>query len=131
MKIRRLTGGVAATAALALVLTACASDGGDGDTTSSDTGSASASESESAEVVEPENSGKADLGDITTKDDTISYSLGAEEWLGYNGNTPATYSTYTSVVNDRIQSSFTYFGTDGAIYVNEELGNVELTSTIR
>ncbi|TGO04135.1 ABC transporter substrate-binding protein [Serinibacter arcticus] len=122
-----MTAGFAAVAATALVLSACTSSpGGDDPTTgesSSDTADPSAEPTEAYEGTD-----KQDLGDVTTVDDQISYSLGEDEWLGYNGNTPETYSTYNSVVNDRIQSGFTYFGTDGTIYVNEDLGNVELVS---
>ncbi|WP_245566803.1 ABC transporter family substrate-binding protein [Jonesia quinghaiensis] len=69
---------------------------------------------------------KVDLGEVTTKEDTIYYSLGGEEWLGYNGNTPETYSTYNSVVNERLIEGFMYFGTDGTIYQNENFGSFKL-----
>jgi peptide/nickel transport system substrate-binding protein len=122
-----MTAGFAAVAATALVLSACTSSpGGDDPTTgesSSDTADPSAEPTEAYEGTD-----KQDLGDVTTVDDTISYTLGEDEWLGYNGNTPETYSTYNSVVNERFQSAFTYFGTDGTIYVNEDFGNVELVS---
>ncbi|GMA30568.1 ABC transporter family substrate-binding protein [Litorihabitans aurantiacus] len=123
-----MTAGMAVVAATALVLSACTSTPqGDGDETPTDGGSSdTGTGGGSGEAYE--GTDKEDLGDITTVDDTISYSLGEDEWLGYNGNTPETYSTYNSVVNDRMQSGFTYFGTDGTIYVNEELGNVELVS---
>ncbi|HLS48455.1 MAG TPA: ABC transporter substrate-binding protein, partial [Actinomycetaceae bacterium] len=39
-----------------------------------------------------------------------------------------TYATWNSVVNNRVQSSFTYFGTDGTIHPNEELGTFEAVS---
>ncbi len=125
-----MTAGMAVVAATALVLSACTSSpGGDDPTTGETTSGETESSDPSAEPTEAyDGTDKQDLGDITTVDDTISYSLGEDEWLGYNGNTPETYSTYNSVVNDRIQSGFTYFGTDGTIYVNEELGNVELVS---
>ena len=121
MKIRKFAAPLALLASGALVLSACGTseDPKPGATnTTTATGGTTA----------PENSGKADLGDVVTKDDTISYSLGAEEWLGYNGNTPETYSTYNSVVNDRIIGSFIYFGTDGTVYQDKEYGSFELTS---
>lgn len=130
MKIRKMTGGVALVAATALVLSACTSGSSDEDSTdtATDESSEGTDEGGSGEEAMYEGTDKEDLGDITTKDDTVSFSLGEDEWLGYNGNTPETYSTYNSVVNDRMQSGFTYFGTDGTIYVNEQFGNVELVS---
>ncbi len=122
-------GSVAATAALALVLTACTSGGGTNDDATAETTAAPTTEETSGGgSAEATDSCKADLGDVTTASDSISYSLGEDEWLGYNGNTPETYSTYNSVVNDRFQSGFTYFGTDGTICVDENIGNVELVS---
>jgi peptide/nickel transport system substrate-binding protein len=123
LKIRRTHATVAMLATGALLLSACTSsdDGGDDSpsaTTTSGTGGS----------AEPTSTGKEDLGEVTTASDSISYSLGGEEWLGYNGNTPETYSTYNSVVNDRIFGSFMYFGTDGAIYQDESYGTFELTS---
>lgn len=119
MKIRRTHAAVAMFAGGALLLSGC---------TTSETPKPTGSQSETGGGTEPETSGKADLGDITSKADTVRYSLGAEEWLGYNGITPETYSTYQSVVNDRMLSGFMYFGTDGEIYQDEEYGTFELTS---
>lgn len=72
-----------------------------------------------------EGTGKADLGEVTTKDDEIFYSVGADEWAGYNGAIPENYDVYTSVVNSRTSSMFAYFGTDGEIHGNPEFGTVE------
>ena len=121
LKIRKFAAPLALLASGALVLSACGTseDPKPGASNSTTTPGGSAT---------PENSGKADLGDVVTKDDSISYTLGAEEWLGYNGNTPETYSTYNSVVNDRIIGSFIYFGTDGTIYQDKEYGSFELVS---
>lgn len=120
MKIRKFAAPLALLASGALVLSACGtSEDPKTPTTTTTNGSTSAA---------PENSGKADLGDVTTKDDSISYSLGAEEWLGYNGNTPETYSTYNSVVNDRIFGGFIYFGTDGTVYQDASYGSFKLVS---
>ncbi|GII99664.1 peptide ABC transporter substrate-binding protein [Sediminihabitans luteus] len=71
---------------------------------------------------------KADLGDVTTKDDTVSYSVGEDEFLGYNSYTPETYSTYNSVVTDRMLEGFVYFGTDGTICQNDSFGSYEVVS---
>lgn len=121
MKIRRTHATVAMLATGALVLAGCTSSDDSDD-------SPSASSSSSGGSAEPTSTGKEDLGEVVTADDSISYSLGGEEWLGYNGNTPETYSTYNSVVNDRIFGSFMYFGTDGAIYQDEDYGTFTLTS---
>ncbi|WP_235866377.1 ABC transporter substrate-binding protein [Serinibacter arcticus] len=124
-----MTAGIAVVAATALVLSACTSSPSEEETTSAGDDETSETTDPSSEPTETyEGTDKQDLGDVTTVDDSISYSLGEDEWLGYNGNTPETYSTYNSVVNERFQSAFTYFGTDGTIYVNEEFGNVELVS---
>ncbi len=90
--------------------------------------SESSSSSSDGGTTTVEGSGKADLGDVVTKDDTIYYTLGGEEWTGYNGNTPETYSTYTSVVNDRMSDGFMYFGVDGSIHQNEEFGSFKIVS---
>lgn len=121
MKIRRTHATVAMLATGALVLAGCTSSDDSDD-------SPSASSSSTGGSAEPTSTGKEDLGEVVTADDSISYSLGGEEWLGYNGNTPETYSTYNSVVNDRIFGSFMYFGTDGAIYQDEDYGTFTLTS---
>ncbi len=123
MNIRRMAAPVALLASGALVLSACtASEDPETPNTSSSTSTGGTG------GVEPTDTGKADLGEVVTADDTIYYTLGGEEWLGYNGNTPETYSTYQSVVNDRMFSGFMYFGTDGAIYQDEEYGTFEVTS---
>ena len=124
MKTRRLRNVVALIAVGALTLSGCVSEAPEGNGTSSPgTPSSGAPGS-----VDPANTGKAALGDVVTKDDTISYTLGEVEWTGYNGNTPETYSTYTSVVNDRLIGGFVYFGTDGEIYQNEEYGTFKLAN---
>ena len=71
---------------------------------------------------------KADLGDITTNSDTVSFSSGAEEYNAYNGDTAGTNSTYNAVVNNQLSSGFWYWGTDGTVYPNEWFGSYEKTS---
>lgn len=71
---------------------------------------------------------KADLGQVSTKDDKVYYSVGPDEWAGYNGNTPENYSTYNSAVNDRMFGGFMYFGTDGSICQDKEYGSFKLVS---
>jgi peptide/nickel transport system substrate-binding protein len=123
MRVQRISKAVAVGAALALALTACAPGGGNAPTES-----ATSATTDGKFSVEPTNSGLADLGDIKTKDDSVSYSVGAEEFISYNGLTPESYSTYNSAITDRLFASFTYFGTDGKIYPNEDLGKYEVVS---
>ncbi|MFP3473156.1 ABC transporter family substrate-binding protein, partial [Micrococcus sp. SIMBA_144] len=68
-----------------------------------------------AEAAGPE---VADLGDVETQDGSIASSVGADDFLSYNGLQSNTYTTYTSAVADRMFSSFWYFGTDGSIIPN-------------
>ena len=42
--------------------------------------------------------------------------------------TPQTYSTYNSAITDRVLAGFSYFGTDGKIYQNKDLGSYEKVS---
>ncbi|MGB5951982.1 MAG: ABC transporter substrate-binding protein, partial [Ornithinimicrobium sp.] len=123
MKIRRTT--MAIVAAGALTLSACTS-GGDSDEeggggSESDSGSEE-SESSGEDVVE-----KPDLGDVETKDDQVTYSLGEQEWDSWNDQTSATNSTYNSVLNSQTQGAFWYFGTDGSIVPDETFGTYEKT----
>ncbi|QRQ79585.1 ABC transporter family substrate-binding protein [Glutamicibacter protophormiae] len=122
MRFQRVSKAVVVGAAMAMALSACAPGG-------SET-SPSASESEGAgnAGAEATTTGLADLGDITTKDGTIKVSIGAPEFISYNGFTPQTYSTYNSGITDRMFAGFTYFGTDGKIYANEDLGSFEKIS---
>ena len=122
MRFQRVSKAVAVGAAMALALSACAPGGG-GDPAASESGAAGGNGS--AEVT---NSGLADLGDITTKDGAINVSIGAPEFLSYNGFTPNTYSTYNSGIVDRMFAGFSYFGTDGTLYPNEDLGSYEKVS---
>lgn len=106
----------------ALLLAACtspAADDADADETAAPDRAAS---------VEADGPCKADLGDVQTADGTVSISIGEVEWLGYNSNTPETYSTYNSVVNSRMFGSFFYYGTDGTICEDAEFGSIELVS---
>ncbi len=63
-----------------------------------------------------------------TNDDTIYYSTGEVEWAGYNSLLGSTYSSYNTAVNDRVISSFVYFGPDATIEANEDMGTFELIS---
>jgi len=110
MKIGTMGRGVALFAASTLALAACTSDSGDEET----------SESPAAEETSEAASG--------SNDDTIYLSIGEDEWDGYNELTPDTYSSYNSLVNERVRQTFTYFDENAGIQVNEDFGNVELIS---
>ncbi len=130
---------MAVVAAGALALAGCTSEtetpeegttapeaGGD---TESETGDAEDETATSGGEAGGEGStGKADLGDVVTADDEISFSTGSEQYNAYNGDTSATNSTYNATVNNQLQSGFWYWGTDGAIYPNEWFGSYEVTS---
>ena len=91
MRFQRVSKAVVVGAAMALALSACA-PGGPEESKSSDAPTTEASQSGGG--TEATTTGLADLGDITTKDDTIKVSVGAPEFISYNGFTPQTYSTY-------------------------------------
>ncbi|SOC54586.1 ABC transporter substrate-binding protein [Ornithinimicrobium cerasi] len=136
---------MAVVAAGALVLAGCTSDpettegetsasagGGTTDDESSETegsddGSATSDAGGDAGGEEGDTA-KADLGDVQTADDTVTFSTGAEEYNAYNGNTSSTNSTYNAVVNNQLIGAFWYWGTDGTIYPNEWFGSYEVTS---
>ncbi|WP_345473386.1 ABC transporter family substrate-binding protein [Glutamicibacter ectropisis] len=121
MRFQRVSKAVVVGAAMALALSACAPGG-------SDSSSEASKSTESNGGAEVTNSGLADLGDVTTKDDTIKVTVGAPEFISYNGFTPQTYSTYNSAITDRMFAGFYYMGTDGTIYPNKDLGSYEKVS---
>ncbi|MFW2514689.1 ABC transporter substrate-binding protein [Demequina sp. SO4-13] len=108
MKFGKFGKGAAVIAMATLALAACTSEDPDGDT--------------------PETSATESVATGGTNDDTIYYSAGEVEWNGYNDVTSATYSTYNSVVNDRVRSGFVYFGPNAEILPNEDIGSFELVS---
>ena len=118
MKIRRLSAAVAVAATGALLFSACTSPAGSDDTADGESTASSAS---------ADGPCKADLGDVTTADGEVKVSV-EDEFLGYNSNTPETYSTYNSAVTDQLFSNFWYFGDDGTICSNEDFGTYEAIS---
>jgi peptide/nickel transport system substrate-binding protein len=122
LKIRRAGAAIAAAATGALLFSACSSPAGNQEETEA-TPTGSTTESAGADTP-----CKADIGEVTTADGNVSYSVGEDEFLGYNSNTPETYSTYNSAVTDRIFGGFMYFGTDGTICPDEEYGTFEAIS---
>ena len=139
MKYTKLSAAAALAAGSALILSACAPGGGNaGDSSSNGSGASQGGDSGAGNVVEGDKGqkltaeasgpGKADLGDVKTQDGSIAYSVGADDFLSYNGLQSNTYTTYNSAVADRMFSSFWYFGTDGSIIPNEDFGTYEKTS---
>ena len=139
MKYTKLSAAAALAAGSALILSACAPGGGNaGDSSSSGSGASQGGDSGAGNVIEGDKGqkltaeasgpGKADLGDVKTQDGSIAYSVGADDFLSYNGLQSNTYTTYNSAVADRMFSSFWYFGTDGSIIPNKDFGTYEKTS---
>ena len=139
MKYTKLSAAAALAAGSALILSACAPGGGNaGDSSSNGSGAGQGGDSGAGNVIEGDKGQKltaeasgpemADLGDVKTQDGSIAYSVGADDFLSYNGLQSNTYTTYNSAVADRMFSSFWYFGTDGSIIPNEDFGTYEKTS---
>ena len=139
MKYTKLSAAAALAAGSALILSACAPGGGNaGDSSSSGSAASQGGDSGAGNVIEGDKGQKltaeasgpelADLGDVETQDGSIAYSVGADDFLSYNGLQSNTYTTYNSAVVDRLFSSFWYFGTDGSIIPNKDFGTYEKTS---
>lgn len=139
MKYMKLSAAAALAAGSALILSACAPGGGNaGDSSSNGSGASQGGDSGAGNVIEGDKGQKltaeasgpemADLGDVKTQDGSIAYSVGADDFLSYNGLQSNTYTTYNSAVVDRMFSSFWYFGTDGSIIPNKDFGTYEKTS---
>lgn len=139
MKYTKLSAAAALAAGSALILSACAPGGGNaGDSSNSGSAASQGGDSGAGNVIEGDKGqkltaeasgpGLADLGDVETQDGSIAYSVGADDFLSYNGLQSNTYTTYNSAVVDRMFSSFWYFGTDGSIIPNEDFGTYEKTS---
>ncbi|ORE63145.1 ABC transporter substrate-binding protein [Micrococcus luteus] len=139
MKYTKLSAAAALAAGSALILSACAPGGGNaGDSSSSGSGASQGGDSGAGNVIEGDKGqkltaeasgpGKADLGDVKTQDGSIAYSVGADDFLSYNGLQSNTYTTYNSAVADRMFSSFWYFGTDGSIIPDKDFWTYEKTS---
>ena len=138
MKYTKLSAAAALAAGSALILSACAPGGGNAGESSNGSGASQGGDSGAGNVIEGDKGqkltaeasgpGMADLGDVKTQDGSIAYSVGADDFLSYNGLQSNTYTTYNSAVVDRMFSSFWYFGTDGSIIPNEDFGTYEKTS---
>jgi peptide/nickel transport system substrate-binding protein len=121
LKIRRTSAAIAVAATGALLFSACTSPAGNDDEPESN-------ESTTASDIDPDDPCKQDTGITETQDGNVSYSVGEDEFLGYNSWTPETYSTYNSAVTERIQGQFFYFGVDGTICHDETFGTYEVTN---
>ena len=138
MKYTKLSAAAALAAGSALILSACAPGGGNAGESSNGSGASQGGDSGAGNVIEGDKGQKltaeasgpemADLGDVKTQDGSIAYSVGADDFLSYNGLQSNTYTTYNSAVVDRMFSSFWYFGTDGSIIPNKDFGTYEKTS---
>ena len=139
MKYTKLSAAAALAAGSALILSACAPGGGNaGDSSNSGSAASQGGDSGAGNVIEGDKGqkltaeasgpGLADLGDVETQDGSIAYSVGADDFLSYNGLQSNTYTTYNSAVADRMFSSFWYFGTDGSIIPDKDFGTYEKTS---
>ena len=138
MKYTKLSAAAALAAGSALILSACAPGGGNAGESSNGSGASQGGDSGAGNVIEGDKGqkltaeasgpGLADLGDVETQDGSIAYSVGADDFLSYNGLQSNTYTTYNSAVVDRMFSSFWYFGTDGSIIPNKDFGTYEKTS---
>ncbi|RRD06684.1 ABC transporter family substrate-binding protein [Arachnia propionica] len=126
----KFKGSKAALAALlggALMLGACTSGedpatqppAGTGETSASTTGTGSTPSGDADTCKKP-------VEVTAPKEGQVIYGPGPGKWSGYNNLTSATYSTYNSVVSDRILSSFVYFGTDGTICEDKDFGTIEV-----
>lgn len=122
-KYTKLSAAVAVTASSALLFTACSPGGEPTTDNEADQGVAEGQQY----TVEPEDTGKADLGDIETAEGTISVGM-EQDFTSYNNMMADNYSTYNSQIADRISGGFNYFGTDGTIYPDEEFGTIEVES---
>ncbi|MGQ7786513.1 ABC transporter substrate-binding protein [Nesterenkonia sp. K-15-9-6] len=135
MKIRKLSAAVAMTAAGALVLSGCtpgADENGNGNGEDEVTNGADADPGEAEGqqyTVDPTDGSKAELpDDWATADDEIRVSMGPDEFMSYNGLTPATYNVYNSTIVARLIDSFWYYGTDLSINRNEDFGTFDVVN---
>lgn len=136
---------MAIAAAGALVLSACTSDTGTDDPTTDEAGEDAGTddappgdEPTDDDMTEGPTEGdgemplgetaKEDLGEVTAAEGNISYSVGADEWQGFNSDLSSTNSVYNAVVNARLSHGFWYWGTDGTVYPNPDFGTYQMTS---
>lgn len=120
MKIRRITGGMAATAALALVLTACANTPSEDSTTTDGTDTETSEETTEATdgTTEAESTGG---GTITVAETNQFFSFNPNT---ANGNTDIN----SKVIGYPTRANFNYINSDLEIVKDESFGTYEVTS---
>lgn len=86
---------------------------------------AACSSTDAEEVVNP------DAGTdqtATSGGGTVSFTVGAEEFAGYNSTLSSTYSTGNNAITDRTRVGFGYFDANGVWQKGTELGDYEMIS---
>ncbi|MGO2632419.1 MAG: ABC transporter family substrate-binding protein [Galactobacter sp.] len=127
MRRKRVSAAVAIGAAAALALAACSPGGSDDKKDTKPKSSSSATGADGATQID--GSGRFDLSDFKTQEGKeIKVSVGGTEFGGYNTNTPNTYDTYSTAVSDLYLTSFQYYGTDGKVHQNKDLGSYKKVS---
>ncbi len=58
----------------------------------------------------------------------VAFTVGADEYAGYNNSLSSTYSTGNSAINDRMMTGFGYFQANGEWKAGTDLGSYEKTS---
>lgn len=124
MRFRKTSAGIGLALSAALLLGACTSP--DSEETAGQT--PNASQSAGGGTTGDGTTCLQDAGITETKDGSVSYTGGPGEWNGYNALKSSTYSTYNSAIAAHMFAGFTYFGTDGTICDNKDLGSYEVTS---
>ncbi len=125
MKFRRTTAALGLVLSGALVLGACTS--GDAEEATESSSAATTATSGTGETTATSGC-LQDAGITETAAGEVKYTVGPNEWSGYNSTTAANYSTYNSVIAAKMFSGFTYFGTDGSICDDTSFGSYEVTS---
>jgi len=125
MKFRRTTAALGLVLSGALVLGACTS--GDAEEATESSSAATTATSGTGETTATSGC-LQDAGITETAAGEVKYTVGPNEWSGYNSTTAANYSTYNYVIAAKMFSGFTYFGTDGSICDDTSFGSYEVTS---
>ncbi|WP_166985651.1 ABC transporter family substrate-binding protein [Canibacter zhoujuaniae] len=122
MENRKVYAGLAILASSTLLLSACAPAG-----PTTDNSADASKTSGQVYTVEPTDTGLADLGDYETKPGEIRWASG-DNVTSYNYLNSDNYSTYNGYAYDLMSSGFVYYGTDGTLYEEGDLGKMELVS---
>lgn len=131
MKLKRSIAPLAVLLSGALALGACTSDAEPGDDPSTAPSTAAPADETTDPDAPPADTGDPcvqDVGITETAQGQVSYTAGPGNWSGYNAVLFKTYSTYNSVIGDRMFSGFVYFGVDGTICEDKDFGSLEVVS---